>query len=240
MYLWLLRPLQSVVALTALLGLTYLAAIFRPQALYAEEGVDEKGRRCPHAFLDHRTYIVTLVALVELVTGQRLTGALRQADPAFESAPSVVLHGLYLLLLFTVVGLGALQVWVGSRAAKAPLSMSQSMKVSGYGLVAALTSMAILISAFTLEAAIFEGDMPDFFFVLAAILVVVLGVSSVVFSIYVSFVGPVTAYHPDVDRAKLRFGWLVGMIVGQFLPVLVALLLIAVVALLGGPGCGSR
>lgn len=241
LHVWLLRPAQLAVAYPTLFGLTYLAAAFRPRLLYAAE---TQYTNLAHrtAFLDCPIFTGLSLAVFDLLTGSALFDELVE-QPRLAPAKSMlseihleVLH--YFLLLFLVL-LSALQVWIGSRAAKAPLSMYQSAKVSGYGLAAVLISISILMSIYPFAITILDREMHVVLNALAIIVTVLLFVSFAGFTIYVTFVGPVTAYHPDVDRARLRFGWLVGTIVGQFLPLALGFLAAVLVAFVGGNGSSS-
>ena len=240
LHVWLLRPALLAVACLILFGLTYLAAAFRPRLLYAANEIHHNNLAHRTAFLDCRVFTVSSLAVFQTLTGSALLDEF-VAQPRLTSikATFFAIHPavLYCLLLSLIL-LPALQVWIGSRAAKAPLSISQSAKVSGYGLATILISVSILMSIYP-AITILDREMHVFFDVLAIIATVLLLVSFVGFANYVTFIGPVTAYHPDVDRAKLRFGWLVGSIVGYFMPLVVGLLAVVFAFVSGSSGSAT-
>ena len=227
--LWLLKPVSQVAALAVLVLLTYLAGAFRPKLLYATTDIGVSDDTPRPVFLDYRAFLLTLFAALGLLTGQPIIDGLRE-DPEFASMPLVAQQAVVLIIPFFMVALGVPHVWIGSHVARAPLTVGQSMRVSGYGVGMLLLTVPIVVP-FLLPLAfnVWYSALPTVVSVLGAILVVVLILMSI---IYVTFVGPVSAHHPEAGRGRIWFGWLIGWLVvalGPLVLLVVGVVLLALV-----------
>ena len=228
--LWIVRPVKEVVVLAVLVVVTFLAGALRPKLLYAANGIGSIEHAKRPVFLNYRSFVLSVLALFQLFANQSIVGKLKEDQSELQLLPELALEGLFLLMLFLIVALGALSVWVGARCSKARLSMSQSMKVSGYGLgtvqlgLLIILPIVLVITSVTSE---FFRSAPTVVWVIPVIFLTVL---IYIGSLYVSFVGPVSAYHPGVARVRLWYGWFVGqlLILGAMLMIV---LLVGIVVL---------
>ena len=227
--LWLLKPLSHVAALAALVLLTYLAGALRPKLLYGatETGATDDTQR--QVFLDYRAFLLTLFAAFGLLTGQSMIDALKE-DPEFASMPFAAQQATVLVLPLFMVALGVPQVWVGSRVARAPLTFGQSMRVSGYGVGMLWLTIVILVPlALPWAFDVWYSTLPIAVRVPAATLIVILIFMCI---IYVTFVGPVSAFYPKAGKGRLWLGWFIGWLcltLGPVVLLVVGFLLLALV-----------
>ena len=229
MQLWVVRPVKVVVALAALVVVTFLAGALRPKLLYAANGIGNIEHTKRPVFLNYRSFVLSELVLFQLIANQSLVDLLKKAKPELQSIPGGALEVLLLLILFLVIAIGALQVWVGARWSKARLSMSQSMKVSGYGLGTLYLGILVLVLIGLMLANVISAFFPSPPTIVWEILGILLIFLIFISLAYISFVGPVSAYHPGASRVRLWLGWSMGSLL-----ILVACVMIFLLVLLVG------
>ena len=228
MQMWLIKPAKEVVAGAALLVLTYLAGALRPKLLYAANGIGNIDDTTRPMFLDYRLFILSLIVSAELVSNESLTGLLLENNPEFPSLPLLGTRGLVMLMIFLAIALGALQVWISARCSKTPLSMSQSMKVSGYGLGVAFITPFILLPLAVTSVMLFFEYFPSIPAIIQLVSIALLLVPFCILLVHLQFIGPVSAYYPSASNGRLFLGWFMGLLL---LPLGLALGLGVVIAL---------
>ena len=210
--MWLIRPAKEVVAGAALLVLTYLAGALRPRLLYAANGIPTIDATERPMFLDYRLFILSLIASAELVTDQSLIAALKEEDPEFASLPQVWTRVLFPLMIFLIISLGALHIWISARFSKTPLTITQSMRVSGYGIgvvfITLLTVVPLIIAPLLFSLRYISSSPISIQFDIISIILVLFYIACV----YIQFVGPVSAYYPNASRSRLLLGWFMGLL----------------------------
>lgn len=226
MQMWLVRPAKKMVAGAALLALTYLAGALRPQLLHAANGIGIIDDAKRPIFLDYRLFILSIVVFSEFIFGYSLTALLAEEDPEFSSLPSIVMKGLVPLTMFMLIALGALQIWISARCSKTPLTMSQSMKVSGYGIGVALITLLLVAPLVAVSVSLFFEIFPSISTTIQYIFIASILVLSYLIFAYLQFVGPVSSYYPSASRSKLFLGWFMGYLLPLWLLILVVVFLL--------------
>ncbi len=228
--LWFYRPSREIAALAGIFLLTVVVAAVRPRLLYvAKAATSSDPDDNTSLFLDYRALVLLLFAVMEIGLGETV---IPEEDLQF-GVPVLNFMARYTLtpvVVLVYLLLSSLTIWVGSRVANAPLTVSQSVRATGYGMAGALFGpffILVAIAPLVVTGVLLTEILPAMGLPLA-IAGVAFGVTIVgYYVIHITFIVPISVLYPATTKPKLWFGWFVGFT----LPVLV---LVAVLLLVGG------
>ena len=227
-HVWLIRPSQQALVFAGLFFLTAIVAATRPKLLYDVETTVLVDGNDSFPFLHYRVLILFLFALVQVVVGEPLMQEeeLPFGIPVLDFILSQILFivGIFIYLLYS-----SISTWIGSRVGNAPLSLNQSLKVTAYGIVAALTIVLVLpVMAlpivFPSVLMLIAGEPePDLAVVIAIVMIIPILFIMLYCLVHLTFIAPVSTLYPCSSKGRLWFGWFVGV----SLPILIILAVVA-------------
>ena len=232
--IWILGPSKKLIGIAALFVLTYSVGVLCPGLLYRSNTESSKSDLVKTPFLDQRAFLISLLACFEVLAGETLTSQIDDIQQIEEPVLAFVArHTLTIATAFLFVAQHSWLIWIASRAARSPLTLRQSIQISGYGLSMIAITVVLCIPigvtvfsvvpypiAWSIAAPNIIGLAPWALAFIAAVHCVV----------YVVFVGPLSAFYPSTPKRRLWFGYYVGWICSNIMLLLLAIPVVVSVA----------